>query len=69
VHPGAVAEQAKELKAEGLAGVLFTGADVEGGREGCSGDDVGVHGPEGEQVELLGGAIEVFFIEVGDLVD
>ena len=69
MHPGAVAEKAEELEAESLAGMFLPGADVEGRREGSGGNDVGVHGPEGEQVELLGGAIEVFFIEVGDLVD
>jgi len=69
VHPGTVAEHAQELEAEGLAGMFLAGADVEGGREGSGRNDVGVHGPEGEQVELLGGAVEIFFIEVGDLVD
>src|SRR5436305_14795215 len=49
VHPAMVAEQAQELEAEGLAGMLLPGADVEGGREGSGGNDVGVHGPEGQQ--------------------
>jgi len=69
VHPGAVAEQAEKLETDGLAGMFLAGADVERGRKGSGGNDVGVHGPEGEQVELLGGAVEVLFVEVGDLVD
>ena len=69
MHPGAVAEKAEELEAESLAGMFLAGADVEGGREGSGGNDVGMHGPEGQQVELLGGAVEILLVEVGDLVD
>ena len=66
MHPGAVAEKAEELEAESLAGMFLPGADVEGRREGSGGNDVGVHGPESEEVKLLRGAIEVLAIEIDD---
>jgi hypothetical protein len=69
VHPGMVTEQAQELEAESLAGMFLAGADVERGRERGGGDDVGVHGPESEEVELLGRAVEVLVVEVDDVVD
>jgi hypothetical protein len=64
-----VAEQAQELEAESLAGLFLTGADVEGRREGSGGNDVGVHGPESEEVELLGRAGKVLAIEIDYFVD
>ena len=69
MHPAMVAEQAQELETKSLAGMFLPRADVEGGREGGGGNDVGVHGPEGEQIELLGGTVEILMVEVGDLVD
>ena len=69
VHGRSVAEQAQKLEADGLAGVFLAGTDIEGGRKRRARNDVGVHGPEGEQVELLGGAVEVLLIEIGDLID
>ncbi len=49
--------------------MFLTGADVERGGERRAQNDVGVHGPEGQEVELLGRAVEVLFVKVGDLVD
>jgi hypothetical protein len=69
VHPGVFAEQAEELEADGFAGLLVTGVDVEGRREGGFEEAVGMKGPEGKDVELLGGAMEVLAVEVGNLVD
>jgi hypothetical protein len=69
VHGSPIAKETEELEAECLAGLFLPGADVERGREGSGGHEVGVHGPEGEQVELVGGAVEVLFVEVDDLVD
>jgi hypothetical protein len=47
----------------------LAGGDVEGRGEGSGLEAVGVEGPEGEEVELLGGAREVLAIEIDDLVD
>jgi hypothetical protein len=69
VHAGTVAEEAQELETESLAGLFLAGANVEGRREGRNGKEMGVEGPEGEDIELLGGAGEVLAVEVGDLVD
>jgi hypothetical protein len=43
--------------------------DVEARRKGSGGHAVGVHGPEGEEVELLGGAGEVLAVKIDYFAD
>jgi hypothetical protein len=69
VHPGIVAEQAEQFEAQGLAGLFLAGVDIEGGGKGGGRKGMGVEGPEGEEVELFGGAGEVLAVEIYDLGD
>jgi hypothetical protein len=69
MKPGLARDQAEEFEAKGLAGLFFTGVDVEVGRGGSGGKAVGVQGPESEQVELIGGAREVLAKEGGQAVE
>src|SRR5205809_1076487 len=68
-EPGTMAKQAQEFEAEGFAGLWAAGGDVERRGEGSGLEAVGVKGPEGEEVELVGGAREVLAVEIDDLVD
>jgi hypothetical protein len=69
MEPGLAGDQAEEFEAKGLAGLFFTGVDVEAGRDGSGGKAVGVQGPKGQQVELIGGAREVLAKEGGQAVE
>ena len=50
---GFVAQQAKQLQAKALAGVLLGGADIEIGREVRGREAVGMDDPEGEDETLV----------------
>jgi hypothetical protein len=65
MEPRLVGNQAEEFEAKGFAGLFFTGADVEIGRGWSGGKAVGVKGPKGQKVELIGGAREVLAKEGG----
>jgi hypothetical protein len=69
MEPGLAGDQAEEFEAEGLAGLFFTGVDVEVGRGRSGGKAVGVKGPKGQKVKLIGGAREVLAKEGGQAVE
>ena len=56
---GFVAQQAKQLQAQALAGLFLEGADIERGGEVRGGEAVGVDDPEGEDEALVVSAGEV----------
>jgi hypothetical protein len=67
--PGVLAQQLKEIEAQGFAGLFVAGVEVEGGGEGLNLEAMGVEGPEGEEVELLGGARQILAVEGDDAVE
>ena len=60
MHPGMVTEQAQELEAEGLAGLLFTRTYIEIRRDAKGRIAMSMDCPDGEQAELLRSGAEVF---------
>jgi hypothetical protein len=69
MEPGLLAQQLKEIEAQGFAGLFVAGVEVEGGGEGLDLEAMGVEGPEGEEVELLGGARQILAVEGDDAVE
>ena len=61
-------EEAEQLQAAGLAGLFFGGVDGEVGSEVEGGEAVGVEDPEGEEVALVVGAMEVGAYEADDFI-
>ena len=64
-----IAEQLEELQAEGFAGLLVDGLDGEEGGDLDGIETVGVEDPEGEEVALVLGAVEVASDEAGEIVE
>ena len=69
MEPGLIAQHVQQFEAQGFAGLWLAGGDVEGRGEGSGLEAVGVEGPEGEEVELVGATREVLAVEIDDLVD
>jgi hypothetical protein len=69
MEPGAPAQHLKEIEAQGFAGLFVAGVEVEGGGEGLDLEAMGVEGPEGEEVELLGGARQILAVEGDDAIE
>src|SRR5215472_8039179 len=65
---GMGAEEAEELQAAGLAGLDFGGVEGEVGSEVEGGEAVGMEDPEGEEVALVVGAVEIASEEGADIV-
>ena len=61
-------EEAEELQTAGLAGLSLGGVDGEVGSVVEGGEAVGVEGPEGEEVALVIGAVQVADQEFSDII-